>query len=83
LPGTLRHLGKYGKLEASFASKLLATIDPNLPVWDKHVLRNTGLKAPSRQGSWETRIEQAESAHYHVVRGLCSRRRRPTLDTTL
>ena len=29
-----------GKLEASFSSKLLATINPELPVWDKEVLRN-------------------------------------------
>lgn len=35
-----------GKLEASFASKLVATANPNLPVIDKFVLENVGLKLP-------------------------------------
>ena len=34
------------RLEASFCSKLIATIDANLPVWDRHVLNNLGLKGP-------------------------------------
>ncbi len=33
-------------LEASFSSKLVATLDPNLPVWDTEVLRNLKLKKP-------------------------------------
>ncbi|MCX9157824.1 hypothetical protein OPU71_17000 [Niveibacterium sp. 24ML] len=36
-----------GRYEPSFASKLVATIDPAKPVWDVHVLRNTDLTAPS------------------------------------
>ena len=36
-----------GRVEASFCSKLIATINPNLPVWDQHVLANLGLKTPS------------------------------------
>ena len=35
-----------GRIEASFCSKLVATINPNLPVWDRHVLGNLGLKRP-------------------------------------
>ncbi len=35
-----------GRIEASFASKLLATINPSMPVWDKFVLQNFNLKAP-------------------------------------
>ena len=35
-----------GRYEPSFSSKLAATLDPNEPVWDKHVLQNTGQKAP-------------------------------------
>jgi hypothetical protein len=30
----------------SFASKVVATLDPSLPVWDRHVLDNLGLRAP-------------------------------------
>ena len=35
-----------GRLEASFASKLVATIDPNQPVIDSVVLRRFGLRLP-------------------------------------
>lgn len=40
-----------GRVEASFASKLLATIDPSKPVWDKFVLLNFKLKAPTYYAS--------------------------------
>jgi hypothetical protein len=36
-----------GRLEASFASKLLATINPNLPVIDSVVLKNLGMRLPT------------------------------------
>ena len=36
-----------GRYEPSFASKLVATINPSKPVWDMHVLANTGHTAPS------------------------------------
>jgi hypothetical protein len=35
-----------GRVEASFASKLVATIDPNQPVVDTHVLHWFGLRLP-------------------------------------
>lgn len=35
-----------GAVHASFSSKLLATIRPDMPVWDKFVLQNLGLRAP-------------------------------------
>jgi hypothetical protein len=34
------------RCEASFTSKLIATIDPLNPVWDKYVLGNTGIPRP-------------------------------------
>ena len=37
---------KTGCIHASFSSKLLATVRPEMPVWDKYVLSNLGLKAP-------------------------------------
>ena len=38
---TLKHLHtNLDRVEASFASKLIATINPDLPVWDKEVLGN-------------------------------------------
>ena len=33
-----------GNIEASFSSKMLATIDPSKPIWDQYVLQNLGLK---------------------------------------
>lgn len=33
-----------GFIEASFASKLLATINPNMPIWDKNVLNYFKIK---------------------------------------
>ena len=35
-----------GRYEPSFSSKLVATLDPHQPVWDKFVLRNTSQKPP-------------------------------------
>ena len=35
-----------GILTPSFSSKLLATVRPEMPVWDQFVLKNLGLKAP-------------------------------------
>lgn len=35
-----------GRVEASFSSKLVATINPDKPVWDTYVLHNLGLKTP-------------------------------------
>ncbi|MDR2054027.1 MAG: hypothetical protein LBP80_11500 [Treponema sp.] len=44
---TLHHLyNKTGRIEASFSSKLLATVNPQMPIWDTHVLRNTRITAP-------------------------------------
>jgi hypothetical protein len=37
---------KTGKVESSFASKLVATIDPKMPVIDSIVLKNLKLKLP-------------------------------------
>ena len=33
-----------GNIEASFSSKMLATIDLSKPIWDQYVLQNLGLK---------------------------------------
>lgn len=36
-----------GRYEPSFASKLVATLRADKPVWDQHVLKNIGQKAPA------------------------------------
>lgn len=35
-----------GSIHASFSSKLLATVNPNMPIWDKFVLQNLSLRTP-------------------------------------
>ena len=35
-----------GSIHASFSSKLLATVNPDMPIWDKFVLQNLGLRTP-------------------------------------
>ncbi len=46
-----------GRIEASFASKLLATINPNYPIWDQYVLANIGLEATPQYMSNDIRLE--------------------------
>jgi hypothetical protein len=36
-----------GRYEPAFASRLVATVDPAMPIWDRFVLMNTGFRAPS------------------------------------
>ena len=56
-----------GRLEVSFASKLVASLDPSLPVIDSFVLKNVGLKLPSI--GCEDRARKA----CEVYRALCHR----------
>ena len=40
----LRLFKASGQVEASFASKMLATINPEMPIWDRNVLRSLHLQ---------------------------------------
>ena len=61
----LDHLWKCpGRCEASFASKLVATLDPNRPVWDVRVLRNTGIVRPSSAA--RDKLAQAKKAYQAI-----------------
>jgi len=44
----LRLFQHCGQIESSFSSKMLATIDPNMPIWDSYILKNLGLKLKGR-----------------------------------
>lgn len=39
---------KTGRVEASFASKMLATLDADKPIWDKYVLINLEIAVPTK-----------------------------------
>lgn len=45
-----------GNIEASFSSKLLSTINPNMPIWDQYVLMNLGLKPTPQYMDKELRL---------------------------
>lgn len=40
----LRLFEETGRIEASFTSKMLASLDPDMPIWDSMVLKNLHLK---------------------------------------
>lgn len=54
-----------GRAEASFASKLAASIDPEKPVIDSFVLKNLGLRL-SRAGSADARIAGIVQLHDRI-----------------
>jgi len=53
------------RYEASFASKLLATIDPNMPVIDSIVLRNLRLRLPPATSS--DRLARIRQLHTNLL----------------
>lgn len=54
-----------GLVEASFASKLVAVIDPTKPILDSKVLAYLGLRIGG--SSPERRLSSAVQAYYHIV----------------
>lgn len=53
------------RMEASFSSKLLATINPSMPVWDEFVLKNLNLKKPRPYS--KTRFEDTVNLYGRIV----------------
>jgi hypothetical protein len=56
-----------GTAEASFASKLVASVDPDMPVIDSVVLKNLSLTLP-RPGPIEARLAQIVELHDRIRR---------------
>lgn len=66
--GILRALhAATGRIEASFASKLAATVDPDKPVIDSFVLKNIGRRLPP-PGAAETRLVGIEELYDSIGR---------------
>lgn len=58
-----------GTIDVSFASKMLASVDPLLPIWDKYVLQNLGLlKRWEKMAGKEkmVRIDEAERIYEEI-----------------
>lgn len=51
------------RLEPSFCSKLVATVRPDLPVYDKHVRENLSLAVPAPHESTQSRLEKFIAAY--------------------
>jgi len=61
-PEVLRYFkDSIGRYEPSFSSKLVATHNPGMPIWDVHVLSNIGLHAPSYNSP--SKFDEAETAY--------------------
>jgi hypothetical protein len=62
----LRHIyHRLDRIEPSFSSKLVATINPELPVWDKYVLENFRLHW-SYTGKKELRVKHAIATYKSI-----------------
>ena len=55
-----------GNVEASFSSKMLATLRPEMPIWDKCVVQNLGLKVPTQNDPM--RLRKTKELYARIVR---------------
>ena len=53
-----------GNVEASFSSKMLATIDQDKPIWDQYVLHNLGLELKGKTS--QERIKNAAMIYSQI-----------------
>ena len=55
-----------GNVEASFSSKMLATIDDSKPIWDQYVLQNLGLELTGK--TQEEKLKNAIKLYDEILR---------------
>lgn len=55
--------GGDGRVELSFASKLLHTVNPSMPIWDSLVRARTALPGVPTSGCYEDRASSAEALY--------------------
>lgn len=58
---------KTGRIEASFSSKLLSALNPDMPIWDSIVLSKLNLK-PSTSENRDRRLDNAVKIYQDIVR---------------
>ena len=59
-----------GSVEVSFISKLIATINPELPIWDQYVIRNLGYENEWRRlatAKAERKIKKAVEIYDSII----------------
>ena len=54
-----------GNVEASFSSKMLATIDASKPIWDQYVLQNLGFELMGK--TQEEKLQNAVALYAQIV----------------
>lgn len=57
---------KTGNIEASFSSKMLATINPNMPIWDQYVLSNLDLEV--KGNNKKEKLKNTIDIYYQIVK---------------
>lgn len=57
---------KTGRVEASFSSKILATLNPDMPIWDSIVLQKLCFKPPRMQ-KLEDRMKAAAGLYQKII----------------
>ena len=70
-----------GNIEASFCSKMLATINPNMPIWDQYVLKNLNIKVEGK--TKEERLENTKNAYKLIVKEMNDRLERKNVQETI
>ena len=58
---------KFQRFEPSFSSKIVATINPNFPVWDSEVLARLNLKTPNLNLATEVRFKRMVKIYDDIV----------------
>ena len=54
-----------GNIEASFCSKLLSTINPDMPIWDQYVLKN--LKLEVSGNNKDEKLENTKKVYKTII----------------
>ena len=57
---------KTGNIEASFSSKMLSTINPNMPIWDKYILKNLNIKV--KGNSRDEKLKNTKEAYKIIIK---------------
>ena len=58
---------KLGRVEASFTSKLIHTLNNDMPIWDKWVLQNLTLDPPKQYWSMEKKLNACALLYNKIV----------------
>ena len=56
---------KTGCIEASFSSKMLATINPNMPIWDQYVLKNLNIEVLGKNK--QEKLDNTINTYYKII----------------